>query len=75
MFYCGEFLGAGITTRMIEIGRHSRRVLEVTQDLVEGSQSYLGLIARLHMSLIGALLESSVGRLRARFQLHHATQG
>ena len=42
MFYHGEFLGGGITTRMIEFGAHSREILEVMQDLIEGSQSYLG---------------------------------
>ena len=47
-FYHGEFLGGGITTRMIEFGAHSRKVLEVMQDLLEGSQSYPGLYARLN---------------------------
>ena len=64
VFYQGEFLGGGITTRMIEFGTHSRKFLEVIQDLVEGSQSYLGLIARLHAGLARTLLEAGVGRLR-----------
>jgi flavin-dependent dehydrogenase len=68
MFYRGEFLGGGVTTRMIEFGTHSRNFLEVIQDLVEGSQSYLGLIARLHVGLARTLLEMGVGRLRQAFE-------
>jgi flavin-dependent dehydrogenase len=64
MFYHGEFLGGGVTTRMIEFGRRSNRLLEVLQDLVEGSQSYLGLIVRLQMVLARALLETGAGLLR-----------
>jgi flavin-dependent dehydrogenase len=69
MFYRGEFLGGGVTTRMIEFGTHSRKFLEVIQDLVEGSQSYLGLIARLHVGLARTLLEMGVGRLREVFEI------
>jgi hypothetical protein len=54
---------------MIEFGTHSRKFLEVMQDLVEGSQSYLGLIARLHLGLARTLLETGVGRLREVFEL------
>jgi flavin-dependent dehydrogenase len=75
MFYHGEFLGGGVTTRMIEFGAHSGKVLEVMQDLLEGSQSYLGLLARLYASLARALLETGVRRLRQRFQLPQATPG
>jgi flavin-dependent dehydrogenase len=67
MFYHGEFLGGGVTTRMVEFGTHSRKLLEVVQDLVEGSQSYLGLFARLQMGLTRTLLETGVGRLRKAF--------
>ena len=74
MFYHGEFLGGSVTTRMIEFGTHSRKFLEVMQDLIEGSQSYLGLIARLHVGLARALLETGVGRLREVFELPPATQ-
>jgi flavin-dependent dehydrogenase len=69
MFYHGEFLGGGVTTRMIEFGAESRKFLEVIQDLVEGSQSYLGLMARLHVELVRTLVETGVGRLRARQNL------
>jgi len=65
MFYHGEFLGGGVTTRMIEFGARSRRLLEVMQNLLEGSQSYPGLIARLYVGMARALLEVGVKRLRA----------
>jgi flavin-dependent dehydrogenase len=64
MFYCGEFLGGGVTTRMIEFGTHSRKLLGVMQDLIEGSQSYVGLFARLQMGMARTLLETGAGRLR-----------
>ena len=69
VFYHGEFAGGSITTRMIEFGAHSREFLEVVQDLLEGSQSYLGLIVRLHMGLARAVVETGVGKLLAGSQL------
>jgi flavin-dependent dehydrogenase len=75
MFYHGEFLGGGVTTRMIEFGTHSRKFLEVMQDLIEGSQSYLGLIARLHVGLARTLLETGVGRLREVFESSERSAG
>lgn len=70
LFFHGELLGGGITTRMIEFGAHSAKIREIIQDLMEGSQSYLGLIARLQTALGQTLVETAVGRLRemaARF--------
>jgi len=64
MFYHGEFLGGGVTTRMIEFGTHSRKLLEVMQDLIEGSQSYSGLFARLQRAMGRTLLDTGLGRLR-----------
>jgi hypothetical protein len=34
------------------------------QDLIEGSQSYLGLIARLQIAMARTLLDVGMGRLR-----------
>jgi flavin-dependent dehydrogenase len=73
-FYHGEFLGDGITTRMIEFGARSHRLLELVQDLVEGSQSYPGLMARLQMTLACTLLETGAGLLHDRFARPRATQ-
>ena len=71
MFYYGEFLGSGVTTRMVEFGARSRKFLEVVQDLLEGSHSYLGLTARLYLGLTRALLETGAGLLQEAFQRPH----
>ena len=68
-FYCGEFLGGSVTTRMIEFGARSRRILGVLQDLIEGSQSYLGLMGLLYVEMARILLGTSLGRLRKVFEL------
>ena len=73
-FYRGEFLGGGVATRMIEFGTRSRKLLEVVQDLIEGSLSYPGLLARLHVGLGHALLDTGVGRLREVFELSQASR-
>jgi flavin-dependent dehydrogenase len=70
LFFHGELFGGGITTRMIEFGAHSAKIREIIQDLMEGSQSYLGLMARLQTAMGQTLVETAVGRLRevaARF--------
>ena len=54
-FYYGEFLGGAVPTRMVEFGARSRRFLEVIQDMLEGSQSYLRLAAKLYFGLAAAL--------------------
>ena len=64
LFFHGELLGGGITTRMIQFGARSAKIREIIQDLMEGSQSYLGLIARLHMAMGQTLVETAAGRLR-----------
>ena len=69
MLYHGEFLGSGVTTRMIEFGTRSSKLLEVVQDLIEGSQSYLGLFARLQLALGRTFLKSGMGRLRKALTL------
>jgi flavin-dependent dehydrogenase len=66
IFYRGKFLGGGVTTRMIEFGKHSDALLEVVQDLVEGSQSYLGLIMRLLPALPGAIVATALMPANAR---------
>jgi len=63
-FYYGEFLGGAVPTRMVEFGARSRSFLEVIQDMLEGSQSYLGLAAKLHLGLATALWDIGIGPLR-----------
>jgi flavin-dependent dehydrogenase len=73
MFYYGEFLGGDVTTRMIEFGTRSHKLLDVMQDLIAGSRTYSGLIARLPAGLAHALLETGWGRLRDVFDPPPAT--
>ena len=54
-FYYGEFLGVPVPTRMVEFAARSRGVLEVIQDTIDGSQSYLRLAAKLYFGLLTAL--------------------
>jgi flavin-dependent dehydrogenase len=70
-FYYGEFLGGAVPTRMVEFGGRSRRFLGVIQDMLEGSQSYLGLAAKLHFGLAAALWDVGINPLREL--LHAAT--
>ncbi len=67
-FYHGEFLGSGVTTRMIEFGAHSQKFLEIIQDLVEGSKSFPGLAARLYSALARTLVETGMSKLREAVQ-------
>ncbi len=67
VFYRGEFLGAGVTTRMVEFGARSRSFQNVVQDLIEGRQSYLGLTARLYLGLSRTLVEVCAGALKEKF--------
>jgi flavin-dependent dehydrogenase len=67
-FYHGEFLGGSITTRMVELGVHSRKLLDVMQDLIEGAHSYPGLMTRLQVGLARALVETGLGRLGEVFE-------
>ncbi len=67
-FYHGEFLGSGVTTRMIEFGARSRKFLEIIQDLIEGSKSFPGLAARLYSGLARTLVETGASRLRETVQ-------
>jgi flavin-dependent dehydrogenase len=68
-FYYGEFLGVAVPTRLVEFGARSTRFLGVIQDMLEGSQSYLGLAAKLHFGLAAALWDIGVDRLRRMFHL------
>ena len=54
-FYYGEFLGVPVPTRMVELGARSRGFQKVIQDMLEGSESYLRLTAKLYFGLVTAL--------------------
>lgn len=70
-FYYGEFLGRAIPTRMVEFGARSQRFLEVIQDVVEGTQSYLGLAAKLYLGLAAALWDTRAGPFRRMLHVAH----
>ncbi len=67
LFYRGDFLGAPVVTRMIDFASRSRTFMELLQDLMEGSQGYAGLAARLYRGLGKALVEIAAGRIRDAF--------
>ncbi len=56
-FYREEFLGEHPSTRLIEFSARSRTFRNLLEDLLEGSQSYPGLAARLYWSLGVSLAE------------------
>jgi flavin-dependent dehydrogenase len=62
--YYGEFLGGAVPTRLVEFGARSSRFLGVIQELLEGSQSYLGLVAKLYLGLATALWDVGIDPLR-----------
>jgi flavin-dependent dehydrogenase len=68
-FYYGEFMGEAVSTRMVEFGARSERFLEVIQELLEGSQSYLGLATKLYLGLAVALWDIGIDRLRQVFHV------
>jgi geranylgeranyl reductase family protein len=59
-FYYGDFLGEAVLTRMVEFGARSRKFLEVIQDMLEGSQSYLRLAAKFYLGLATALWDIGI---------------
>jgi hypothetical protein len=50
---------------MVEFGSRSRKFLDVIQDMVEGSESYLRLAGKFYVGLAAALWD--IGPLRQRF--------
>lgn len=63
-FYTGTFLGAPITTRMIQFGARSRTFNALMQDLFAGSQGYIGLKQRLYQNLNVSIREILASLLR-----------
>jgi flavin-dependent dehydrogenase len=61
-FYRGTFLGESSVTRMIEYARRSRAFRQLLQDLIDGSQTYPSLAARVCWTFVrsfGDLLRSA----------------
>jgi len=57
LFYRGDVLGEANTTRLIQFAARTRTFLDLLQDLLEGSQPYASLGARLYRDLATALAE------------------
>ena len=76
-FYHGKFFGGAVPSLMVEFGARSPRFREVIQDLIEGSQSYLGLAAKLYWGLAAALWDIGVGPLGRVFHedIHNLPSG
>ncbi len=63
-FYRGDFMGAAATTRLVEFARRSATFMNLLQDLVAGSQGYVGLARRLYRGLGAGLVEFATSTLR-----------
>jgi geranylgeranyl diphosphate/geranylgeranyl-bacteriochlorophyllide a reductase len=56
-FYCGDFWGDAVTARMLQFSAGSKTFRDLFVDLLEGTQPYAGLQARLYRILPKVLLE------------------
>ncbi len=70
LFYRGDFLGKSVMTRVVEFARRSGTFMALLQDLVEGSQGYAGLAARLYRALGTSLVESLASALLPKKVTH-----
>jgi hypothetical protein len=57
---------------MIQFGARSHKLLEVLQDLIEGSQPYPALMTRLQAGMARTLLDLGGGRLRETLKVARA---
>jgi geranylgeranyl diphosphate/geranylgeranyl-bacteriochlorophyllide a reductase len=73
-FYHGEFLGAGMTTRMVQLCGRSKTFLTLFQDMVEGNQAYRGLPGRLFRNLPKYLVETATHSVWKRTGMQSAEQ-
>lgn len=73
-FYCGEFLGASVTTRMVQFCSRSRTLLNLFEDVVEGNQAYHGLVGRVFRKLPRSLAEMATHSVWKRLRTQPAEQ-
>jgi flavin-dependent dehydrogenase len=64
LFYRGDFLGGTVPIYLVEFGARSQKFLEVIQDLIEGSQSYLGVATRFYLGLTRNVFAIAAASLR-----------
>jgi flavin-dependent dehydrogenase len=68
LFYREEFLGQPSTTRLVQFAGCSRAFMSLLESLVEGSESYLGLVSRVYKTFGRSFLELAAGALREEFR-------
>ncbi|MGE5323708.1 MAG: hypothetical protein ACM3SW_12640 [Actinomycetota bacterium] len=73
-FYRGEFLGASMTTRMVQLCARSKTFLNLFQDMIEGNQAYRGLPGRLFRNLPKYLVETATHAVWKRMGMQSAGQ-
>jgi len=73
-FYCGEFLGASVTARMVQFCSRSRTFWSLFEDVVEGNQPYLGLPGRVFRNLPRSLVEMATHSVWKRLRAQPAGQ-
>jgi geranylgeranyl diphosphate/geranylgeranyl-bacteriochlorophyllide a reductase len=73
-FYRGEFLGASLTTRMVQLCGRSKTFMNLFQDMVEGNQGYRGLPGRLIRNLPKYLVETATHSVWKRMGMQSAEQ-
>ena len=66
-FYRSDFFGQAVTTRTIQIARRSATFAQLLEDLIEGSQGYMGLVARFCRGLAVTLAETAQSFIREAF--------
>lgn len=65
LFYRTDFLGSPISTHMIRFSSRSQAVLGLLQDLIEGTQAYSNLPARIYGRAAASLVEMAANSLGA----------
>jgi geranylgeranyl reductase family protein len=75
LYYCSNIFGRSLCTRMIQLSRRSDLVLALLQDLVEGGQSYTGLLPRLYREFGASLIETAMQSLSGVLPLWRGLDG
>jgi flavin-dependent dehydrogenase len=68
LFYHDTFLGEPSTTRLVQLARKSSSFQALLQDLIDGSQSYPGLGARLYRVLGRSIVEVALGLRQSKVE-------
>jgi flavin-dependent dehydrogenase len=66
-FYHGDFLGEPSTTRLVEFCSRSPAFMDVLQNLLEGSQSYVRLTGRLYWTFARSVVQIAAHSVKKKF--------